>query len=209
MTYKIIDKEFKVSKESQIDDPFAGPDFSEEKKSHFFHLYNRFVTSRFRVTLASVQSRSEVSVTTKKAMKQKGTGNARRGTASSVLLKGGAPAGSCPKPRQFSFKLNKKFISAVKASVFSSLKDNLYVLDSTVRFDKTKEAVKFLSKAPINESSKCLFLCSLDDYELVRPFQNIDNVIVDDIFYFEPELLSSVDIVMVSESSFNILKEAM
>ena len=73
------------------------------------HLANK------RQGTAKTKERSEITGSTKKLYKQKGTGNARRGNIKSPLLrKGGTVFG--PKPRDYSFKLNKKVIQLARKS---------------------------------------------------------------------------------------------
>ena len=66
----------------------------------------------------STKSRSEVSYSTRKLYRQKGTGNARAGSAGSPIRRhGGTTFG--PKPRDYSFKLNKKVRSAALKGALS------------------------------------------------------------------------------------------
>ena len=76
------------------------------------HLANK------RQGTAKTKERSEVTGSTKKMYRQKGTGNARRGDIKSPLLrKGGTVFG--PKPRDYSFKMNKKTRQLARKSALS------------------------------------------------------------------------------------------
>ncbi len=198
MKFKVVDKQLKSISEVALDIPDELNKKDEQWASHHNHLFNRFVRSRFRTTTASTKSRCEIAVTGAKAYKQKGTGNARRGRNSSPLLRGGAVSFG-PKPRSFAFKLNKKVISKTKLSILKLLQDKLLVLGSDQQFKKTKDALKFVKKT---KGKKILFLCSPDDYSVVKSFQNISNIIIDDVRYFEPELMLTVDVVLIREQTF-------
>ncbi len=76
------------------------------------HLANR------RQGTANTLERSEVSGSTKKLFRQKGTGGARRGSIKSPLLKGGARVFG-PKPRDYSFKLNRKVKDLARRSALT------------------------------------------------------------------------------------------
>ncbi len=203
MKFKVVDELFKTISEIDFKVPKTLNNKDDQWIKHQQHLYNRFVRSRFRITTACTKSRCEVAVTGAKAYKQKGTGNARRGRNSSPLLRGGAVSFG-PKPRSFAFKLNKKTISIMKLSLLSLLNDKIIILGNNVKFKKTKGAATFISKI---QGKKILFLCSPDDYEVVRPFQNIPNIIIEDIRYYEPELMLTVDAILVSEKAFAEFQE--
>ena len=95
---------------------------------------------------ASTKGRSEVTGSTKKLYRQKGTGNARRGNIKSPLLrKGGTVFG--PKPRNYSFKLNKKVVQLARKSALSvkaSENSVTIVEDFTFESPKTKQVVSML-----------------------------------------------------------------
>ena len=95
----------------------------------------------------STLTRAEVSGGGKKPWRQKGTGRARQGSIRSPQWKGGGVV-FAPKPRDFSFKLNKKIKRLALKSVLSSKvnTDKLIVLDE-LRLDvvRTKEMQKVLN----------------------------------------------------------------
>jgi large subunit ribosomal protein L4 len=90
---------------------------------------------------AKSKERSEVSGSTRKLGRQKGGGGARRGDINSPVLVGGGRAFG-PKPRDYSFKLNKKLGALARCSALSyKAKDNAVVVVEDFTFDapKTKE----------------------------------------------------------------------
>ncbi|MCC6840503.1 MAG: 50S ribosomal protein L4 [Flavobacteriales bacterium] len=96
------------------------------------HLANR------RQGTANTLERSEVSGSTKKLFRQKGTGGARRGSIKSPLLKGGARVFG-PKPRDYSFKLNRKVKDLARRSAltYKAKSGSISLLDGQ-GFDSSK-----------------------------------------------------------------------
>lgn len=106
------------------------------KDSVVYYLANR------RMGTAKAKDRSEINFSTRKPWKQKGTGRARAGTASSpIWRKGGVVFG--PKPRDFSIGLPKK---VRRAALKSALGDKLRNKDMIIvdKFDIDKPKTKTL-----------------------------------------------------------------
>ena len=103
----------------------------------------------------------EISRTTKKFKKQKGTGGARAGSLKSPLFRGGGRTFG-PKPRDYSFKLNRKVRALGKFSALSSKlsSDEILVLkDFTFDSPKTKNALDILKNLSLGDK-KSLFVVS-------------------------------------------------
>ncbi len=81
--------------------------FGVEPNEHVMYLAVRQYLADQRQGTHKSKERSELSGSTRKLFRQKGTGGARRGDIKSPLLRGGARVFG-PKPRDYSFKLNKK-----------------------------------------------------------------------------------------------------
>ena len=100
---------------------------------------------------SNTKTRAEVAGGGRKPWKQKGTGRARQGSIRSPQwFKGGIALG--PKPRDYSYRVNKKERRLAVRSVLSSkvLENNLVVVDSLPLKDiKTKEMVKALSNLKV------------------------------------------------------------
>ena len=109
--------------------------------------------------------------------KQKGTGNARRGNIKSPLLrKGGTVFG--PKPRDYSFKLNKKVIQLARKSALSvkaSENSVMIVEDFTFESPKTKQVVSMLEAFGLS-NNKVLILTANTDHSIVKSARNIPGV---------------------------------
>ena len=124
----------------------------------------------------STLTRAEVSGGGRKPWKQKGTGHARQGSIRSPQwVHGGIALG--PKPRDYSYSLNKKVKRlALKSALSSKVMDNeLVVLDSlTVNEFKTKTIVDML--AAINSGKKVCIVMPTADEKVVVSARNIPGV---------------------------------
>lgn len=120
----------------------------------------------------------EVSYSTKKIKKQKGTGGARAGSIKSGVFVGGGRIFG-PRPRSYDFKLNKKVKQLARKSAFvHKLKDNslLFLDDFSLNKAKTKDFVKVLENLKILDN-KTLFLISENDsfHNIQLSSRNIPN----------------------------------
>ncbi|MBD5157824.1 MAG: 50S ribosomal protein L4 [Butyrivibrio sp.] len=123
----------------------------------------------------SAKTRSEVSGGGRKPWRQKGTGHARQGSTRAPQWTGGGVV-FAPKPRAYSFKMNKKEKNiALKSALTSRVaEDKLIVLDS-IKFDgiKTKQMVKVLDNLKVN---KALVVLNDNDQNVVLSARNIPDV---------------------------------
>jgi large subunit ribosomal protein L4 len=143
-------------------------------------LMHRAVVLRLanrRLNVAHSQTRGEVTATTKKAFRQKGTGRARRGAMTTTLLRGGAASHGPRNVQNFSKAMPQK---ERRAALFSSLtvKANEKAIFSLEGFNskepKTKAFVTLLGKLP--EAKKYLFVLPERDDVLRKSVSNIPNV---------------------------------
>jgi len=102
----------------------------------------------------SAKTRAEVRGGGRKPWRQKGTGRARQGSIRSPQWKGGGIV-FAPKPRDFSFKLNKKVKRiALKSVLTSKVRDDKFVVveDMNLSNIKTKDAIKVLKNIDANNA---------------------------------------------------------
>ena len=110
------------------------------------------------------KEKSEMAYSTKKIKKQKGTGGARAGSLKSGVFVGGGRIFG-PRPRDYSFKLNKKVKQLARRSAIAyKLKDNslIFLEDFSLIAPKTKEFGAILRTLNL-DSSKTLFLLAGSD----------------------------------------------
>jgi len=143
-------------------------------------LMHRAVVMRLanaRNPIAHTQTRGEVNKTTKKAFRQKGTGNARRGALTTTLLRGGAPSHGPRNDRNFTKMMPKK---ERRAALFSSLSAKaqdkaIFALEKFAeKAPKTKSFVELMGKLPAGK--KYLFVIAEKDFVLQKSMSNIPNV---------------------------------
>ena len=124
----------------------------------------------------SALTRSEVSGGGKKPWRQKGTGHARQGSIRAPQWRHGGIV-FAPKPRDYSYTLNKKVKRLAMKSAFSEkvLENNLIVLDSmSLETYKTKTVISVLEAIGANDKS-LIVLPSMDD-KIIKSARNIPGV---------------------------------
>ena len=157
----------------------------------------------------STKGRSEVTGSTKKLYRQKGTGNARRGNIKSPLLrKGGTVFG--PKPRKYSFKLNKKVIQLARKSALSMkmASESIFVTtDFTYESPSTKAMSAMLSAFELN-GKKVTILIAESDLNVFKSARNIPRVqVVVASSVNTYEILNS-DVILIQESAVSTLENS-
>ncbi len=124
----------------------------------------------------STKTRAEVSGGGKKPWRQKGTGRARQGsTRSPQWIKGGIALG--PKPRSYTYKVNKKEKRlAVKSVLSSKVMENELVVVDKLAFDeiKTKNMANALSNLKVE--GKALILLPEKNENVQKSARNIEGV---------------------------------
>ena len=124
----------------------------------------------------SALTKGEVSYTTKKPWRQKGTGRARAGYAGSPVWRHGGVA-FAPKPRDYSYSLNKKAKRlALKSALSSKAADEAIIVVDGLHMDaiKTKTFRKFLDAAGVN--GKALVITENVDENVLKSARNIEGV---------------------------------
>lgn len=121
--------------------------FGVEISEHAMHMAVVQYLANHRQGTQSSKTRAEVSGGGRKPWRQKGTGRARQGSIRSPQWKGGGVV-FAPKPRDYSFKLNKKFKRlALKSALTTKVNENkIIVVDELALAEiKTKEMAKVLT----------------------------------------------------------------
>src|SRR5436190_20126043 len=102
--------------------------FAIEPNDHVIWLDVKHYMANRRQGTHKAKTKNEIHRTTKKLMKQKGTGGARRGSLKSPLVRGGGRAFG-PIPRDYSFKLNQKTkqLARKSALTYKAQENNIVV----------------------------------------------------------------------------------
>ena len=133
--------------------------FGIEPNNHAVYLDVKQYLANQRQGTHKAKERAEVAGSTRKIKKQKGTGTARAGSAKNPLFKGGGTVFG-PRPRSYSFKLNKGLKRLARKSAFSikAKEANIIVVeDFTFETPNTKNFINVL-KALGLENKKSLFV---------------------------------------------------
>jgi large subunit ribosomal protein L4 len=133
--------------------------FAIEPNNHAVYLDVKQYLANQRQGTHKAKERAEVAGSTRKIKKQKGTGTARAGSAKNPLFKGGGTVFG-PRPRSYTFKLNKSLKRLARKSAFSikAKESNIVVVeDFNFETPNTKNFINVL-KALGLENKKSLFV---------------------------------------------------
>lgn len=181
--------------------------FGIEPNEHVVYLAVKQYLANQRQGTHKTKGRAEVSGSTRKIKKQKGTGTARSGSIKSPVLRGGGTIFG-PEPRDYSFKLNKKVKRLASKSVLSSKakgKAIKVVEDFQLDMPKTRDFIEILSNLSIS-GKKSIFVMNEKNDNVYRSSRNIKSTRVttaDDVHMYE---LMHADEVILCESSVEKLQ---
>lgn len=134
--------------------------FGIEPNDHAIYLDVKQYLANQRQGTHKSKERSEISGSTKKLGRQKGGGGARRGDINSPVLVGGARVFG-PKPRDYSFKLNKKLkqLARKSALAYKAKQGEIVVVDN-INFEapKTKNFVQMANNLKFNDKKSLVIL---------------------------------------------------
>ncbi len=193
-----------TGKKVQIADAIA----NAEPNDHAIYLAVKQYMANQRQGTHKAKERSEMSGSTRKLGKQKGGGGARRGDINSPLLHGGARVFG-PRPRDYSFKLNKKVKALARLSALSYKfkEDGVKVVeDFSFEAPKTKQMVEILKNLNLSDKKSLLVLAESNKFVFLssRNLRGIKVVNVKDLNTYD--ILNAKNLLFV-ESSASKLNE--
>ena len=150
--------------------------FGIEPNDHAIYLDVKSYLANQRQGTSKSKERAEIAGSSKKIKKQKGTGGARAGNIKSPLFKGGGRVFG-PRPRDYSFKLNKKVkdLARKSALTYKAIDKSISVLeDFAFEAPKTKQYVNMLSALSLADK-KTLFVLPENTKSIVLSGKNIQN----------------------------------
>lgn len=148
--------------------------FGIEPNDHCIYLDVNLIRANQRQGTHKAKTRSEIAGSTRKLIRQKGTGGARRGDINSPVLRGGGRVFG-PQPRDYGFKLNKKVrLLARRSALTYKMRDAEIAILEDFTFDsiKTKKMVEVLNNLKVN-GGKNLFVFPTVDTNVVMSARNI------------------------------------
>ncbi len=163
--------EGKVVGDMELNDAVFGVEVNE----HLVHMAVVSQLANNRQGTQSAKTRAEVRGGGRKPWRQKGTGHARQGSTRAPQWTGGGVV-FAPKPRDYSFKMNKKEKNiALKSALTSRVAENKIIVLDSIKFEeiKTKNMVAVLDNLKVN---KALVVLNDNDQNVVLSARNIPNV---------------------------------
>jgi len=151
--------------------------FGVEPNTHVVYLAVKQYLAAQRQGTHKVKTRAEANGSSKKLVKQKGTGGARKGNLRSPIYKGGGTIFG-PKPHLYDFKLNRKVKDLAKISALSAkAKENAIVIVEDVSMDapKSKQFAGILKSLQVSDK-KTLFVIPEDNDNVYLSLRNIPGV---------------------------------
>lgn len=149
--------------------------FGVEVNEHLLHMAVVSQLANKRQGTQSAKTRAEVSGGGKKPWRQKGTGHARQGSTRAPQWTGGGIV-FAPKPRDYSFKLNKKEKRlALKSALTSRVNENKFIVVDSFSFDEIKTK-KFQAAMNNLKVAKALVVLNDEDKNAAISAKNIPTV---------------------------------
>ena len=205
MEIKVLNKEGKATakKVSLIKEIF-----SIEPNDHAIYLDVKQYLANQRQGTHQSRERADIAGSTRKIKKQKGTGTARAGSIKNPLFRGGGRVFG-PRPKSYSFKLNKKLkvLARKSALTYKAKEDSILVLDDlSFKTPKTKDFISVLKNLKI-DGDKSLFVTSEKDQNTFLSSRNLKNAKV-----ITADKLNTYDILyshklIISENAFDQIEK--
>jgi len=157
--------------------------FQEKVNENLLAQAIRIYQDRSHPGLSKVKTRSEISLTTAKVWRQKGTGRARHGARSAPIFVGGGVAHG-PKGVKRNLKLSKKITkkSLIMALSFKAREGKIVIVCNFTKIIKTKEAQKFIdtlvAKENLKKGVKISLILSEENKETGKAFENIKYITI-------------------------------
>lgn len=182
--------------------------FGIEPNQHVVYLAVKAYLAHQRQGTHKSKERSEMSGSTRKLFKQKGTGGARRGDINSPLLYGGARVFG-PKPHEYVVKLNKKVKQLARRSALSTKAASgsiMIIEDFQMEAPKTKELVNVLKSLGIAGKRTVLVTPELNE-NLLKSSRNIQRVALTRASDLNTYQIMQTQSLVLSEGSIEKIQE--
>lgn len=182
--------------------------FGIEPSDHAIYLDVKQYMANKRQGTHSAKERGEVSYSTRKIKKQKGTGGARAGSIKSPVFRGGGRVFG-PRPRNYGFKLNKKVkvLARISALTYKAKEEAIVILeDFTFEAPKTREMVAITNNLNITDK-KSLFVLPEENKNIYLSSRNLQGVSVITASDLNTYQILNAKKLVVFESSVSKLEE--
>jgi large subunit ribosomal protein L4 len=183
--------------------------FGIEPSDHAIYLDVKQYMANQRQGTSKSKERGEVSGSTRKIKKQKGTGGARAGSIKSPTFRGGGTMFG-PRPRNYEFKLNKKVkqLARKSALTYKAAENSIMVLeDFNLEAPKTKEIVAIRTNLQIADK-KSLFVLPVENNSIYLSSRNLKDVSVITASELNTYQILNAKTIVILEGSLNKIEEA-
>ena len=191
-----------------LNDEVFARDLSEGNADHTLYLDVKQYLGNQRQGTHKSKERSEVSGSTRKLIRQKGGGGARRGDINSPLLRGGGTVFG-PRPRDYRSKLNKKQKAlARRIALTSRANDQKIIVVENFTFDapKTKSYMN-IAKSFKLEDKKVLLVFADYDKNVLLSVRNVPNALMAQAKDLNAFTVLNNDAIILTEDSVNVCNE--
>lgn len=186
----------KVSLDSEV--------YGIEPNDHAIYLDVKSILANQRQGTHKSKQRNEISGSSRKIKKQKGTGGARAGNIKNPQFKGGGRIFG-PTPRDYSFKLNKKVKDLARRSALTyKAKDNSIAILEDFNFaaPKTKQYLAMLKSLSLSDKKTLVVLPEVN-MNVVLSGRNVKNTKIITASQINTFDVMNADILVLAESSVN------
>jgi len=203
MELKLLDANGKATASVKASDESFGREFNESLVHQIVVAYQ----ANGRMGTRAQKGRSDIAKSTKKPWRQKGTGRARAGMASSPLWRGGGKIFPNSPEENFSQKVNRKMFRAGLAAIFSQLarEDRLAVVeDFVLSSPKTKLLAQKVKDMGMDS---VLIITDKLDENLVLSARNLPNVLVIEARQADPVSLLRFNNTLITKGAVAKIEE--
>ena len=182
--------------------------FGIEPNDHVLYLAVKLYLAAQRQGTAKSKERSEHAGSTRKLGRQKGGGGARRGDINSPVLVGGGRVFG-PKPRDYSFKLNKKVKTLARKSAltYKAQENSIVVVeDFNLEAPKTKDFVNIAKNLKVDDKKVLLVLPEVEKnvYLSARNLKKAEVMTASQVNSYK---VLNADVLVVTENSLKVIDE--
>ena len=180
--------------------------FAIEPNDHVVYMDVKQYLANQRQGTAKSKERSEHAGSTRKLIRQKGSGGARRGDINSPVLVGGGRVFG-PKPRNYGFKLNKKVKKLARKSALTyKAQENAIIVVEDFNFEapKTKEFVEIAKNLKV-DGKKMLFVTSDTNKNVYLSARNLQKAEVMLASTLNTYKVLNADVLVMTEKSLETI----
>jgi len=205
MELKLLNDKGELTANMAVSDELFGRDFNQS----LIHQVVTAYQANARQGTRAQKGRSDVAKSTRKPWRQKGTGRARAGMASSPLWRGGGKIFPNSPDENFSHKLNKKMYRAGISSILSQLvREGRLAVVEDIKLDspKTKQLAQKLKNMGLDN---VLIITGQADENLYLSARNLPNVLVVEAGYADPVSLVRYAKVLMTRDAVKKMEEVL